>query len=169
MTKLPPDEFLNTDIGKIGNSASWNNIPTSQLKEYIPEGKSLEDQNKIKSTLREYYKRVNQVVFNRGGTGTGNFYTVPTNYFLLIDTIAISGSCDGTTSSAIAVNASNLSSVSIAYAGTRQAGPFGYSITFNNPLIMPEGTIISYSSAGAGTNNANYVITGWLEDKNINS
>lgn len=172
MTKLPPNEFINTEIGKIDNRPSWNNIPTSKLKEYIPEGKSLEEQNKIKATLREYYKRINQVAFNvaGGGGGAGILYTVPQNYTLYIDTICLNACFSGTGSAVLNVYVSNLAGAAIAELTGRSAGYNSTDKTFNNPISVQEGGILGYQmTAGGVILNGSITITGWLEDKNLNS
>lgn len=170
MTKIPPDEFIQTNIGTIGANNSWNNIPTSQIKEYIPENKSLEELNRIKQNLREYYKRVNGIIINVSGSGAAGatLYTIPGNQILYIDTIRMMATGTGAGTSNFTLNASSWGSTNIGQLRCSVAMPHHSDITFNNPIVLYENSTLSYA-VGANIGAWTIVVTGWLEDKSLTS
>jgi hypothetical protein len=171
MTKLPNEEFINTNIGKIDYKSSWNSIPTNQIKEFIPAGESIEQQNKIKENLREYYQRVNRVLLTGLVTAITDVYTVPDNFVFLIDAVAISfynGTAalrDGGIQLILSGAGGSYFMNVIAAVGTTQ----NQSLTFNNPVRLESGTTIRLQQSGVAGGQIAYTINGWLQDKALSN
>lgn len=168
--KTKPQDFLNFEIGEIQpkNKAF---IPAGNEIEYAPQGASLEEINKRRDTLRDYYKRNNQIsiIADYAGGGDRTIYTCPANYDFYIDTIQISGVSDMSAAAKVfsyilrGTDTFYLANLYLVARLLTDNVCNSCSTTFNNAIKVNSSEEVHIDLDNGCY--ASVVITGWLEDK----